>query len=394
MIKKRLLTPGPVDIPPAVLAAASQPAPHHRTPEYRKILQETGAALQEVLYTKNRVLMMAASGTGAMEAAVTNLTAPGDPVVVVVGGVFGERWAELATAYGAQVFTMPVEWGEGASPDRLDAMLKDHPQVKVVFATLSETSTGVDHPVEEFGKVCRARNVLLVVDAISGAGAVPLKVDEWDIDVAVVGSQKALMVPPGLAFAAVSARAWEVVMRNPRPRFYFDFQKLRQAWEKDTLPDTPFTSATSLVLQLHAALKILLAEGMEHIWSRHARYAELVRVGVTAMGLHLFAKTHWSRVLTAIRVPESVDGKKLVKMIRDEFGLSLAGGQKRLEGRIFRIGHVGYVDEFDLMTGLSAVERALHRLGHPVEFGRAQAAAQSLLISTTPTHPSPMQGGG
>ena len=353
------MTPGPVEVPPSVLAVASQQAPHHRTPEYRKALKAVHDGLQTIFQTKNRILMFSASGSGAMEAAMVNVTAPGDIVIVASAGVFGDRWSDIAKTYGVNVVSVNAEWGEGVDPAEIDKALAAHKAVKAVFTTLSETSTGVDHPVQKIGEVCKIHGVLCVVDAISGMGASPMKSDEWSIDIVVVGSQKALLIPPGLAFASVSDRAWEIIKGNSRPRFYFDFERSRKAWEKEEMPDTPFTSSTSLVLQLREAVRILTEEGMEHVWARHAQLADFTRVGVTSMGLKLFAKNHASQVVTSVHVPEGVDGKKLVKTIRDQYGLSLAGGQKHLEGRIFRIGHVGYVDQFDVVTALTAVKLAL-----------------------------------
>lgn len=380
MIKKRLLTPGPVDIPPSVLAISAQPAPHHRTPEYRHALKNVQDRLQGVFLTKNRILPFSSSGTGAMEAAMVNLVAPDETVLIASGGAFGDRWIELAKTYGIDAIPLQVEWGTGVDPEQVRVALKQSSKpVKAVFTTLSETSTGVDHPVEAIGSVCRQYGALFVVDAVSGLGAAPFKTDEWGVDVVVAGSQKALMVPPGLALVSVSEKAWKAIGSNARPRYYFDLERAKKTWEKESLPDTPFTSTITLILQLQEALRMILEEGLEPIWARHARYAELIRKAMGAMGLTLFAKSHASQVLTSVNVPEGVDGKKLVKIIRDEYGISLAGGQKHLEGKIFRIGNVGYLDQFDLVSGVTAVELALDQLGYAVPFGRAHHAIQEHL---------------
>jgi serine---pyruvate transaminase len=370
--KRYLMTPGPTPVPPQVLAALAEPVVHHRGPDFRAILASTLERLRRVHRTEGDVLLFTASGTAAMESAAVNLLAPGDRVLVVSAGYFGERWGKIARAYGADVQQLAYEWGETPSADDLASRLAELGGVKVVFLTQSETSTGVVADVQALAAAAKEAGALVAVDAISSLGAVPLETDAWGIDVVAGGSQKALMAPPGLATAAVSADAWAAVS-DAAPRFYLDWAATRKA---HGAVDTPFTPATSLVVALDVALGLLLDEGLETAFERHVRLGRACREGVKAMGLELFSPDDdASAVVTAIRAPEGVDSGELVLALRDRFGITLAPGQGALKGKIFRIGHIGYYDIFDITTALAGVELALAEAGAPIERGVAVTRA-------------------
>jgi aspartate aminotransferase-like enzyme len=372
--KRYLMTPGPTPVPPAVLAAMASPVVHHRSPEFTPIFERTLARLREVYRTENDVLMFTSSGTGAMESAVANLVSPGDRVVVVSAGSFGERWTSLARAYGAEVDELAYEWGE--TPDPADLRGRDG---KVVFLTHSETSTGVVADVRALASVARENGSLVAVDAISSLGAVPLETDEWGLDVVVSASQKALMTPPGVAFASVSDRAHAA--RSTSPRFYFDWQRIRAAQEK---LDAAYTPAVSVIAALDVALGILLAEGLDATFERHVRLGRACRAGAKAMGLELFSPDDDSAaVVTANRAPDGIDATDVVHALLADHGITIANGQGPLKGRIFRIGHIGYFDVFDITTALAAVELVLSELGADVERGVATARALEVYERTT-----------
>jgi aspartate aminotransferase-like enzyme len=364
--KRYLMTPGPTPVPPAVLAAMAAPVVHHRSPEFTPVLERTLMRLREVFRTDGDVLMFTASGTGAMESAVANLVAPGDRVVVVSAGSFGERWTAIARAYGADVDELAYEWGQ--TPDAADLTGRAG---KVVFLTHSETSTGVVADVRALAATAKDNGSLVVVDAVSSLGAVQLETDEWGLDVVVSGSQKALMAPPGIAFASVSEAAYEA--RAASPRFYFDWARIRSAQEK---LDAAFTPAVSVITALDVALGILLDEGLEAAFERHVRLGRACRAGAKAMGLELFSPDDdSSAVVTAIRAPDGIDATDIVRALLYDHGITIANGQGPLKGRIFRIGHIGYFDVFDITTALAAVELVLAELGADVERGVATARA-------------------
>jgi serine---pyruvate transaminase len=370
--KRYLMTPGPTPVPPQVLAALAEPVVHHRGPDFRAVLASTLQRLRRVHRTDGDVLLFTASGTAAMESTAANLLAPGDRVLVVSAGYFGERWGKIARAYGADVEQLGYEWGETPSADDLASRLAELGGVKVVFLTQSETSTGVVADVQALAAAAREAGALVAVDAISSLGAVPLETDAWGIDVVSGGSQKALMAPPGLATVAISERAWAAVS-DAAPRFYLDWAASRKA---HAAVDTPFTPATSLVVALDVALGLLLDEGLEAAFERHIRLGRACREGVKAMGLELFSPDDdGSAVVTAIRAPEGVDSGELVLSLRDRFGITLAPGQGALKGKIFRIGHIGYYDIFDITTALAGVELALAEAGAPIERGVAVTRA-------------------
>jgi aspartate aminotransferase-like enzyme len=366
------MTPGPTPAPPEVLAALSQPVIHHRGPDFKKLYAECLGRLRDVFRTESEVLLFGASGTGAMESAVSNLCSPGEPVLVVSAGYFGERWAALARAYGAEVDHLRYAWGEIPAPDDVAARLRER-SAAAVFLTQSETSTGVVSDLEPFAAAAREAGALSVVDAISSLGAVPLETDGWGIDVVAAGAQKALMTPPGLAMVSASAGAWDKSATASSPRFYFDWERTLKG--QSTL-DAPVTPPVSLVAGLNVALGMILEQGLEAAFERHIRLGRACREGVRAMGLELFSPDDdSSAVVTAVRAPEGVDSDELVLLVRDRHGVTLAPGQGELKGKIFRIGHIGYYDVFDITTALAAVELALVELGAEVERGVAVTRA-------------------
>ena len=366
------MAPGPTPVPPEVLAAGAAPVIHHRGPDFRELMLRTLARLGEVCRTENDVLLFTASGSGAFESAVVNLLSPGERVLVATAGAFGDRWCALARAYGAEVHELRYSWGETPQPDDLRSRL-DESGAEVVFVVHSETSTGVVADVQALARVTREAGALVVVDAVSSLGAVPLETDTWGLDVVVAGSQKALMTPPGLSLATVSEAAWERSKRSTMPRFYFDWARMQAALEGGS---TPFTPAVTLVAALDAALGLLLEEGLDAAFARHAALGRACREGAKAMGLELFSPDEErSAVVTAILTPDGVDAKELVLELRDRFGITVAGAHGELGSRMFRIGHIGYYDVLDITTSLTAVETLLVERGAEIERGVATARA-------------------
>jgi len=373
MRKNYLLTPGPTPLPTEVMLSQSRPIIHHRTPQFQAILKEATEGLKYVFQTQEDVYILACSGTGAMEAAVVNLLSPGDTAVTVEAGKFGERWTELCCAYGINAEVIKVEWGRSVDPKEIEKRLLANPKIKAVFTTLCETSTGVAASIEAIGKVVSASNAVLVVDAISGLGAIDLKTDAWNVDVCVSGSQKGLMLPPGLGFISVSKKAWKSVAESKCPKYYFDLGVAQKALAKT---DTPFTPAITLVIALVEALKIMKQDGLENIFARHRKMAEATRAAMKGLGLKLFAPDAASDVVTAVIVPEGIDGEKLVKTMRDTHGVTIAGGQAELKGKVFRIAHMGYIEEFDVIVGIAALEKVLQKMGYKFSLGAGVSAAQ------------------
>jgi serine---pyruvate transaminase len=371
--KRYLFTPGPTPVPPEVLAALAEPVLHHRGPDFRVVYERCLVRLREVARTERDVLLFTASGTAAMESAIANLCSPGDRVVAVTAGYFGERWGQIAEAYRCDVDRLAYEWGAAPSADDLARRLDELGGAHAVLLTHSETSTGVVADVEALAAVARRAGALVVLDAVSSLGAVPLEPDAWGIDVVASGSQKALMTPPGLALVAASERAWAARARSASPRFYLDWERTRAAQAK---LDAPFTPATSLVVALDVALGLLLEGGLEAAFDRHLRLGRACRAGARAMGLELFSPDDDSAaVVTAIHAPAGVDPGELVLTLRDRHGITLAPGQGPLKRKVFRIGHIGWFDVFDICTALAAVELALAEAGADVERGAATGAA-------------------
>jgi aspartate aminotransferase-like enzyme len=368
--KQYLLTPGPTPVPPQVLAALAEPIVHHRSPDFRPIYERCLQRLRDVCRTRQEVLLFAASGTGAFESAVQNLVSPGERHLVVTAGNFGERWAALTAAYGADVDRLEYAWGEVPDADDVRRRLAER-EAKAVWVVHSETSTGVVADVQAMAAAAKEHGALVVVDAVSSLGAVPCETDAWGLDVVVSGSQKALMTPPGLGLCAVSDAAYAAT--GSTPRFYFDWERTRKAQAK---ADAAFTPPVSLVAALDVALGLLLEEGLEGAFERHVRLGRAARAGVKAMGLELFSPDDdTSAVVTAIRAPEGVDSGDVVKALRDRHNITIAGGQGALKGKIFRLGHIGFFDVFDITTALAAVELSLAELGAEIERGVAVTAA-------------------
>jgi serine---pyruvate transaminase len=371
--KRYLMTPGPTPVPPQVLAAMALPIVHHRSPDFRPTYRQVLDRLKEVYKTQGEVLLYTASGTAGLESVVANLTSPGDRVVAVSAGYFGERWADIARAYGCEVEHMAYEWGETPSPEDLAARLAELGGASVVLVTQSETSTGVVCDVRAFATAAKEAGALIAVDAISSLGAVPCETDEWGLDSVVSGSQKALMSPPGLMAVSVSDAAWKRREGATAPRFYLDWERTRVAQES---LDAAFTPAVSIVVGMNVALGLILERGLDAAFDEHVRLGRACREGVKAMGLELFSPDDdSSAVVTTVRVPDSIDGSQLLLDLRDRFGITLAPGQGPLKGKVFRVGHLGYYDVFDITTALAGIELALAEAGADIERGVAVTRA-------------------
>ena len=374
-MKKRLFTPGPTPVPEHIMLSMAEPLIHHRHPEFQELFKRVAENLRYLFQTSNDVLTLTSSGTGAMEAAVANLVSPGDTVIYVNGGKFGERWGELSRMYGANAVEILVDWGEAVTADQVREALKEHPEAKAIFVTHSETSTGVAIDVEKIARVVHENSeAVIVVDGISAVGALEMRMDAWNLDVVVTGSQKGLMIPPGLAFIALNDRAWQLVERSRSPRYYFDLLRARKSFKEN---DTPWTPAISLFIGLDAALEMIRRETVEAIWRRHARLAAAVRAGIQALGLKLLSKSP-SNALTAVWNPEGCDVKLFNTALKSTYGITVAGGQGPLKGKIFRISHLGYYDELDVIGVVSAVELALRDAGYQFEAASGVSAAQQV----------------
>ena len=369
-MKRYLFTPGPTPVPPEVLAAVGAPVVHHRSPDFLPVYERVLTRLSEICRTENDVLLFGSSGTGAFESAVANLVSPGERHLVVSAGSFGERWVAMTTAYGAEVDVLRYAWGETPDPDDLRARLGES-EAKAVWFVQSETSTGVVADVQALAAAAKEAGALVVVDAVSSLGAVPCETDAWSLDVVVSGSQKALMTPPGLGLVAVSAAA--LAATGSSPRFYFDWARTQTAQHK---LDAPVTLPVSLVAGLDVALTLLLEEGLEGAFDRHIRLGRAARAGVKALGLELFSPDDdRSAIVTAVRAPAGIDSGDVIRGVRDRFGITIANGQGELKGKIFRLGHIGWFDVFDITTQIAAVELVLAELGADVERGVAVTAA-------------------
>lgn len=378
MIKQYLLAPGPTPIPDEVVRAMAQTMIHHRTPRFSKIFAEAGEGLKALFATKNDVLILASSGTGAMEAAVTNLFSPGEKVLVINGGKFGERWLQICQAFGLEVIQLKVEWGNAVKTELVEKHLKVYPDIQGVLIQASETSTTTLHPIREIAQITR-NGPLLIVDGVTAVGVLPVPMDEWGIDVLLTGSQKALMLPPGLGFIALSDRAWARTERAKLSRFYLDLKLERKNQQKGS---TAFTPAVSLIFGLHASLEMMQKEGLERVYARHERLARATRTAAAALGLKLLAPNDPSPAATGIILPDGMDGEKLLDYLRDRMGITFAEGQDQLRGKIIRIAHVGYIGAFDVLVAIGALEMALKKFGHPVKFGQGVAAAQEILMES------------
>ena len=372
-----ILSPGPTPLPPYVRESMSKEIIHHRTPQFQAIFKEVEEGLKYIYQTNNDVFVLASSGTGAMETAVCNIINLGDKVIVIEGGKFGERWTELNKVYGAQIELVKVEWGKAVEPKVIKDILSKDKNIKAVFATQCETSTGVVNDIEALAKIIKQTNAILVVDAISGLGAVDLKTDAWSVDIVVCGSQKGLMLPPGLGFISVNPKAWKLVEACKNPRYYFDLRAAKKALDKN---DTAFTPAVTLIVALNEVLKEMKSEGLAAIFARNTKLAEATRKSMQSLRLELLAPEAASDAVTAVKVPEGVDGGKLVKMLRDEYGITIAGGQGHLKGKIFRIAHMGYIREEDLKVCIKTLEEVLVKLGYKFQQGIGLKALEENLV--------------
>ena len=378
MDKRYLFSPGPTMLPPRVLLKMAEPIMHHREPEFERIFEEVRKGLKALFQTKNEVLIFTSSGTGAMEASVSNLLSKGDKALVVRGGKFGERWGEICKAYGIEFIPIDVEWGRAAEPGRIQEILASDRSIRVVYIQATETSTGVVHPMKEIAEIVKKYDdAVLVVDAITGIGVLDMPMDRWGLDVVISGSQKALMLPPGLSFAAVSDKAWKWVERSNLPKYYFDFKKELKSVQKN---QSAYTPAISLFVALREALRMMEEEGLEAIFRRHEKLARATRAAVRALGLELYAPGSPSPGLTAVKVPAGIDGVKLQKLFFERFGITVAEGQNRAKGKIIRIAHLGYYERLDMIMVISALEMLLKEMGHPFELGRGVKAAEEILM--------------
>lgn len=378
MLKRYLLAPGPTPVPANVLLSMAQPMIHHRSPDFLPIIESAKNGLKWLFQTKNDVLLLCSSGTGGMVGSVTNFFNVGDKVLVVNGGKFGERWTKICQTYGLNVKEIVVQWGYAVKPSQIESTLKSDPEIKGVFIQAVETSTGVYYDVEAIAKVVRQfENTILIVDAISALVAHDLKTDEWGIDIMVGGSQKGLMLPTGLSFVSISDKAWRLSEQSKIPRFYFNFKKERENLLKN---QTNFSSPVTLIIALNEAIKMLQAEGLQNVFDRHTRLANATREAVKAIGLSLYSKESPSNSVTAIEMPEGIDGQTVYKTLREKYGVTGAGGQDKARGKIIRLAHLGYADTFDVIVGIASLEMALKGLGYPVELGKGVAKAQELLM--------------
>lgn len=377
MLRKRLFTPGPTSVPEQILLEMAEPIMHHRTEEFIKVATETLENLKYVFCTKNDVFILASSGTGAMEAAVVNFLSEGDRVVVISGGKFGERFTEICSAHKLEVIPIELEWGKKLEAEKVKEVLTVNKDVKAVFGTLCETSTGTHFDIEKIAAVVAGfEDIIFVVDAVSALGAVPCLTDDWKIDIVITGSQKALMLPPGLAFMSVSEKAWKRVEASNLPKYYLNLKKYKKALAKN---DFPFTIPVSLVLGLRKSLEMIKDTGIEKVWEEHHKRAEATRQAFLAAGLKLLSESP-SDAVTAVILPEGVDGDKLVKSLRTKYGISVAGGQDHLKGKIVRISHLGWQDEFDVLTAITAVGVGLKQAGCGIDVEKGLAAAKKLLF--------------
>ena len=376
MIKQYLLSPGPTPIPNEVALAMSETMIHHRTPQFNKIFENVRQGLKTLFGTKGDVLILASSGTGAMEAAVANLFSPGEKVLVINGGKFGERWLQISQAFGLKPVEIKVEWGKPVKVEQVEKELKAHPDAQGVMIQASETSTTTLHPVKEIAQLTR-NGPLLLVDGVTAVGVLSLPLDEWRIDALVTGSQKALMLPPGLGFIALSERAWERTGKAKLPRFYFDLRLERKNQQKGS---GAFTPAVSLIFGLRASLEMMQREGLDRIYARHARMARATRAAATALGLQLLAPESPSPAATGVILPEAFDADQVLDYLRDHMGITLAEGQDQLRGKVIRIAHVGYMGAFDIVVAIAGLEMALRKFGMEMPFGRGVAAAEEVLM--------------
>lgn len=381
MHKYHIMAPGPTELPPSVLAAAGQPILHHRTHEFRTQFAEVSQNIKKVFMTKQPVLTLSAGGTGGMEACITNFSDPGETLLVISAGVFGERWAKIGESLGRKVIRIDVPWGEPVDPQLVAEKLLQHPETVAVLGTLSETSTGIEHPIHQIAKIVAFTEAVFIVDVISGLAVCEFRMDEWNVDVAVAGTQKGLMCPPGLTLIALSEKALHIMKKKKCQNFYWSFEAALKSLMTEPLPDSPWTPNVTLILQLRQALELILNEGMENIWERHQYLAKATREGILAMGLQLFNHLSPSPAVTVILNPEGIEGTKITKRMLDDWGISIVNGQGKMKQDVFRIGHVGYCDRCDVLMTLAVLESVLYELQFPVILGRGVSAAQEVFLN-------------
>ena len=373
-LKKYLFAPGPTPVPPEVLLEMARPLIHHRTPEFSAVLKQARERIKPLFGTDQEVILLASSGTGAMEASIVNLLNPGDEAIYVNAGKFGERWGKILASHGMTPHEVTAEWGRAVRPGQIEDALKAHPKARALYLQASETSTAAVHPIEQIAALTRGRDVMLIVDGITSVGVFEQKMDAWGIDALVTGSQKALMLPPGLGMIALSLRAWERAAKCTAPRFYFDLRRELKAQRDENT--TAYTPAVSLVFGLNKSLEMIHAETLPGVFARHQLMAEACRAAAAALGLKLLAPDNPAPGVTGILVPTNVDGSKLVKFMRDRLGVTVQGGQDQMKGKLVRIGHMGYQDSFDMIVAISAFELALKEAGFAFTLGAGVAAAQ------------------
>lgn len=375
LIKDRLLTPGPTPIPEEVSAIATQPLIHHRSPEFSTIFMEVVEGLKYIFQTDQDVFVLLSSGTGAMEQALVNILSPGDKIITINAGKFGARWGQIGTSFGVEVKDIVLNWGENYTKEQLADELEKNPDTSAVFATLNETSTGTIYDIKGYADIISQTNAVLVVDGISGVGAMPCPMDEWNIDILLAASQKFFMTPPGLAYISFSPKAWSLVEKSGLPKYYFDAKKAKASMGKKT---TPFTPGISLLMQQQKALELIIKKGLNELYTHYRILGDSVRAGVKAAGLELLSKNP-GNILTAVKIPPGIDGNKFVKTMQQKYHVYLSGAQEPHKGEFFRIAHLGYVDGFDILTVLCAMEMAFSDLGYNIKSGTSVAAAQNIL---------------
>ncbi len=376
-MKNYVLTPGPVPVPEFVMLEMAKPIIHHRTEEFEEIFYKATQGLKKVFMTEEEVLILASSGTGAMDAAICNTLSKGDTALVVNGGKFGERWLKICKAYGVNTIEIKVEWGKAVSPKVIEDALKENKSIKAILVQASETSTGVEHPIEDIAKLTKSRDdIILIVDGITAVGAFPVEFDKWGIDILIGGSQKAFMMPPGLAFIVLSKKAWDFNDKSDLPKFYLD---LSQAHKNSLKKTSPWTPAVTLVIGLNAVLEYFEKLGLEKLFERHSILSEATTKGFEAMGLENFAKGCTSTALSVIKSPEGIDAGLIIKGLKKKYGMIVAGGQDQAKGKIFRITHMGYVDKADIISVIAGVEGILTELKYKFEPGSGVAKATQIL---------------
>jgi len=376
-VKKYLMTPGPTEVPPETLLEAARPVFHHRTPQFRQVLKQVVDLLRYVLRTSGDVYVLTGSGTAAMEACIANTLRPGDKAICVRGGKFGQRWSQICEAFGVVPVNLDIEWGAAVAPGAIARALEADPEIRAVCVQLCETSTATVNDIEAIGKLTRNTDTLLIVDGVSSVGALVFEMDGWGVDLVAVGSQKALMMPPGLAIVAAGPKAVRAIEADHAPSYYLDLRAARKAAGNDS---TPYTPAITLVAGLLCSLRAIEAEGIENVWARHATLGKAMRAGVRALGLELLSSAP-ADCVTAVRLPEGLDGEALLRKIERDYGVKFAGGQEHLKGKIIRVSTMGYSGMFDVVVALSALEMALSEAGRTLELGSAVRAAEEVFLA-------------